>query len=76
MKHAKNSYDEMCSRMERDHFMTPEEAKTLGIIDHVLEHPPETVSDSNPSSSSPASGKLMSDSDSSESGKKRSKQSS
>lgn len=56
--------------------MTPEEAKTLGIIDHVLEHPPETVSDSNPSSSSPASGKLMSDSDSSESGKKRSKQSS
>lgn len=64
----------MCSRMERDHFMTPEEAKTLGIIDHVLEHPPETVSDSGPTSddSQPA-GKLRSE-DEPEKEKKRSKQ--
>lgn len=63
----------MCSRMERDHFMTPEEAKTLGIIDHVLEHPPETVPDSNPNENPPASGKVLPDR---ETEKKRSKQSS
>lgn len=63
----------MCSRMERDHFMTPEEAKTLGIIDHVLEHPPETVSESGPTSDGgPATGKLISDAATE---KKRSKQS-
>lgn len=59
--------------MERDHFMTPDEAKTLGIIDHVLEHPPETVSDHNPNENSPTSGKVIPDS---ESEKKRSKQTS
>lgn len=26
--------------MERDKFLTPDEAKTLGIIDSVLTHPP------------------------------------
>lgn len=26
--------------MERDKFMSPEEAKELGIIDSVLQHPP------------------------------------
>lgn len=26
--------------MERDRFMTPEEARSFGIIDHVLEKPP------------------------------------
>ena len=26
--------------MERDRFMTPEEAMTFGLIDKVLEHPP------------------------------------
>ncbi|ALC39261.1 CG5045 [Drosophila busckii] len=72
VKHAKNNYEEMCSRMERDHFMTPEEAKVLGIIDHVLEHPPETVSDSGPSTD--ATGKTASSSDSEAENKKRSKQ--
>ncbi|KAH8328249.1 hypothetical protein KR067_006832, partial [Drosophila pandora] len=70
VKHAKNSYDEMCSRMERDHFMTPEEAKTLGIIDHVLEHPPETVSETGPTSDGNVTGKTITD----EADKKRSKQ--
>ncbi|KAL7741851.1 hypothetical protein ACLKA6_012068 [Drosophila palustris] len=74
VKHAKNSYDEMCSRMERDHFMTPEEAKILGIIDHVLEHPPETVSDSGPTSDdSQPTGKMRPE-DETEKEKKRSKQ--
>lgn len=27
--------------MERDRFMSAEEAKTFGIVDHVLEHPPD-----------------------------------
>lgn len=74
VKHAKSPYDEMCSRMERDHFMTPEEAKTLGIIDHVLEHPPETVSDSGPTSDDTQPiGKMRSE-DEPDKEKKRSKQ--
>lgn len=56
--------------MERDHFMTPEEAKTLGIIDHVLEHPPETVSETGPTSDGNVTGKTITD----EADKKRSKQ--
>lgn len=28
------------SAMERDNFMSPEEAKDFGLIDHVLEKPP------------------------------------
>ncbi|XP_065357283.1 ATP-dependent Clp protease proteolytic subunit isoform X2 [Calliphora vicina] len=43
VKHTKQTYDLLYQRMERDNFMSPEEAKQLGLIDHVLEHPPETV---------------------------------
>lgn len=43
MKHSKQSYDLLYQKMERDNYMAPEEAKELGLIDHVLEHPPETV---------------------------------
>lgn len=43
VKHTKQCYDSLYQRMERDNFMSPEEAKTLGLIDHVLEQPPETV---------------------------------
>ena len=25
--------------LERDNFMSPEEAKAFGVVDHVLEHP-------------------------------------
>ena len=32
-------------RMERDKFMSPQEAKELGLIDNVLEHPPQSVSE-------------------------------
>lgn len=31
--------------MERDTFLSPDEAKSLGIIDSVLEHPPTTLPD-------------------------------
>lgn len=39
-KHTKLPYDELYNYMERDKFLTPDEAKTLGLIDSVLEHPP------------------------------------
>lgn len=39
-KHTKTEYDVLMSKMERDTFLDPEEAKELGLIDSVLEHPP------------------------------------
>lgn len=39
-KHTKQPFETLYNHMERDKFMSPEEAKTLGIIDSVLEHPP------------------------------------
>ncbi|KAM7354630.1 caseinolytic protease proteolytic subunit [Cochliomyia hominivorax] len=47
VKHTKQNYDLLYQRMERDNFMSPEEAKELGLIDEVLEHPPETSGRSN-----------------------------
>lgn len=38
-KHTKRPYDELYNYMERDKFLTPDEAKTLGLIDTVLERP-------------------------------------
>ena len=35
------------TRLERDCFMSPEEAKTFGLIDTVLEHPPLPTDDGN-----------------------------
>ncbi|XP_055600312.1 ATP-dependent Clp protease proteolytic subunit, mitochondrial isoform X2 [Uranotaenia lowii] len=42
-KHTKTEYDVLHSKMERDTFLSPEEAQKLGIIDTVLEHPPSTT---------------------------------
>jgi len=42
-KHTKQEFDLLTQKMERDNFMSPEEAKLLGIIDHVLEHPPTVL---------------------------------
>ncbi|XP_036222759.1 ATP-dependent Clp protease proteolytic subunit [Bactrocera oleae] len=42
VKHTKQCYDKLQQDMERDNFMSPEEAKRIGLIDHVLEHPPQT----------------------------------
>lgn len=39
-KHTKRPYDELYNYMERDKFLTPDEAKTMGLIDSVLTHPP------------------------------------
>ncbi len=35
--HAGLSYDKLYQMMERDYFMAPDEAKSLGLIDHVVE---------------------------------------
>lgn len=43
MKHTQQSYDLLYKRMERDSFMSPEEAKQFGLIDQILEHPPDMV---------------------------------
>ncbi|XP_049302125.1 ATP-dependent Clp protease proteolytic subunit [Bactrocera dorsalis] len=45
VKHTKQCYDKLQQDMERDNFMSPEEAKRMGLIDHVLEHPPQTEAD-------------------------------
>ena len=36
-RHAGLTYDKLYQMMERDYFMAPDEAKTLGLIDHVVE---------------------------------------
>jgi ATP-dependent Clp protease protease subunit len=36
-RHAGLSYDKLYQMMERDYFMAPDEAKSLGLIDHVVE---------------------------------------
>ena len=41
--------------MERDKFMTPNEAKDFGIIDKVLEHPLQEKDETSASSENPAS---------------------
>ncbi|VDO94855.1 unnamed protein product [Soboliphyme baturini] len=40
VKHTKQDYDTIESIMDRDRFMSPEEAVKFGLIDKVLEHPP------------------------------------
>ncbi|XP_017465127.1 PREDICTED: ATP-dependent Clp protease proteolytic subunit isoform X2 [Rhagoletis zephyria] len=42
VKHTRQPYDSLQQCMERDNFMSPEEAKKKGLIDHVLKHPPQT----------------------------------
>lgn len=46
-KHTKRSYDELYNHMERDKFLTPDEAKIMGLIDSVLIHPPSVPEDEN-----------------------------
>lgn len=45
-KHTKQEFEMLEAKMERDTFLDPEEAKQLGIIDEVLEHPPNVHIDS------------------------------
>lgn len=46
-KHTKRSYDELYNYMERDKFLTPDDAKNMGLIDSVLTHPPSVPEDEN-----------------------------
>lgn len=39
-KHTSRPYDELYNYMERDKFLSPDEAQKLGLIDSVLTHPP------------------------------------
>uniref|UniRef100_A0A1L8EGU4 ATP-dependent Clp protease proteolytic subunit n=2 Tax=Haematobia irritans TaxID=7368 RepID=A0A1L8EGU4_HAEIR len=43
VKHTNQSYDILYEKMERDNFMSPEEAKQIGIVDQILVHPPEMI---------------------------------
>lgn len=43
VKHTGQEYDVLHERMERDNYLNPEEAKALGLVDEVLEHPPATI---------------------------------
>lgn len=40
VKHSKQEFDMLLAKMERDTFLSPDEARNLGLIDSVLEHPP------------------------------------
>lgn len=42
---GRTSFDVLMAKMERDTFLDPEEAKQLGLIDSVLEHPPSVSKD-------------------------------
>lgn len=45
VKHTNQSFDLLSAKMERDTFLSPVEAKNLGLIDSVLVHPPKSVGD-------------------------------
>lgn len=38
VKHTGHSYEELIKDMDRDHFMTPGEAKEYGLIDAIIKH--------------------------------------
>lgn len=42
--------------MERDHFMSPTEAKAFGLIDNILEHPPSHAVETECASTTATSG--------------------
>ena len=41
MKHTGLPLEKVHASMERDNFMSPKEAQDFGLIDKILEHPPE-----------------------------------
>ncbi|XP_037927803.1 ATP-dependent Clp protease proteolytic subunit [Teleopsis dalmanni] len=57
VKHTNQDYEVLQKKMERDNFMSATEAVAFGLIDHVLEHPPQTGdSDSDIDSCAPSEG--------------------
>uniref|UniRef100_A0A1B0FHL0 ATP-dependent Clp protease proteolytic subunit n=1 Tax=Glossina morsitans morsitans TaxID=37546 RepID=A0A1B0FHL0_GLOMM len=51
VKHTKQCYSRLHERMERDNYMNPEEAKDMGLVDHILAHPPGPGTSGNDSGS-------------------------
>ncbi|KAA0682589.1 ATP-dependent Clp endopeptidase proteolytic subunit ClpP [Azospirillum brasilense] len=47
VKHTEQSLDTIEAAMERDKFMSPEEAKAFGLIDEVVEKRPGSIGDGN-----------------------------
>ena len=41
VKHTGRDYDTIERTLDRDHFMTADEAKEFGIVDHVITHRPD-----------------------------------
>jgi ATP-dependent Clp protease, protease subunit len=44
-QHTGQTVEQIAEDVDRDRFMSPEEAKTYGIIDHVVEHKGQVVAD-------------------------------
>ncbi|KAI9576563.1 hypothetical protein GQX74_009620 [Glossina fuscipes] len=40
VKHTMLSYERLYELMEIDSYMSPKKAKSMGLVDHVLAHPP------------------------------------
>lgn len=55
VRHTGLPVEKVQTSMERDYFMSPSEAKTFGLIDNVLEHPPSHAME-NECASGPGSG--------------------
>ena len=53
VKHTKQPLEIIHNSMERDKFMSPQEAKDFGIIDKILERPPKPGSDDDSENVSP-----------------------
>lgn len=47
-KHTGLPLEKIHASMERDKFMSPKEAQEFGLIDKILEHPPEMGEKENP----------------------------
>jgi len=41
VRHTSRDYDTIEATLDRDHFMSAEESKNFGIVDHVIEKRPE-----------------------------------
>ena len=48
VRHTGQSYERIEQTLDRDHFMSAEEAKAFGIVDHVQDKRPEELTDAKP----------------------------
>lgn len=56
VRHTGLPQERVQTSMERDYFMSPVEARSFGLIDNVLEHPPSHVMENDSTASSTAAG--------------------